>query len=74
MDYDADIVFFGDSITRGDQWRDAFPEETVVNLGRSGASVIGMTNRVDMIASVKPEKVFLIGEINSLTDKKVAIS
>lgn len=27
MDYDADIVFFGDSITRGGKWSDAFPDD-----------------------------------------------
>lgn len=69
MDYDADIVFFGDSITRGGQWTDAFPEENIVNLGISGDSIRGMTNRVDMVASVTPEKVFLLGGINSLTDR-----
>ena len=69
MDYDADIVFFGDSITRGGQWAEAFPDKAIVNLGRSGDSLSGMINRVDMIASVTPEKVFVLGGINSLTDK-----
>lgn len=66
MDCDSDIVFFGDSITRGGQWADAFPEKTVVNLGISGDNLRGMASRTDMIASVKPEKVFLFGGINSM--------
>lgn len=69
MDYDSDIVFFGDSITRGGQWADAFPNETIVNLGLSGDSLSGMIARMVMIASVTPEKVFILGGINSLTDE-----
>ena len=68
MDIDADVVFFGDSITRGGAWADAYSDVNIVNLGISGDSIRGMTNRVDMIASVKPEKVFILGGINSLTD------
>ncbi len=68
MDVDADIVFFGDSITIGGAWADAFQDVNIVNLGISGDSIRGMTCRVDMIASVRPEKVFILGGINSLTD------
>ena len=68
MDVDADVVFFGDSITRGGAWSDAFQDVNIVNLGISGDSIRGMENRVDMIASVRPEKVFILGGINSLTD------
>ncbi len=68
MDVDADVVFFGDSITRGGVWSEAFQGVNIVNLGISGDSIRDMTSRVDMIASVKPEKVFILGGINSLTD------
>ncbi len=68
MDADADVVFFGDSITRGGAWSDAFQGVNIVNLGISGDSIRSMTCRVDMIASVKPEKVFILCGINSLTD------
>lgn len=68
MNIDADVVFFGDSITRGGAWADAFQDVNIVNLGLSGDSIRGMASRVDMIASVKPEKVFILGGINSLTD------
>lgn len=68
MDVDADVVFFGDSITRGGAWANAYPDVNIVNLGISGDSIRGMASRVDMIASVKPEKVFILGGINSLKD------
>ena len=41
---------------------------SIVNLGISGNSIREMSSRVDMIASVKPEKVFILGGKNSLTD------
>lgn len=66
MDVDADVAFFGDSITKNGAWAEAFPDVRIVNLGLSGDSVSGMTSRVDMIASVKAEKVFILGGINSL--------
>ncbi len=72
MNIDTDVVFFGDSITRGGAWSDAYPGVNIVNLGLSGDSIRGMTSRVDMIASVKPEKVFILGGINSLTDRNSA--
>lgn len=73
MNVDAEIVFFGDSITRGGQWSTAFPEKKIVNLGISGDTIYGMIERVKMLAAVKPEKVFICGGINSLTDRNMPI-
>ena len=69
LDYDADIVFFGDSITSNGDFQNHFAYQRIVNLGVSGDSLTGMRNRVEMLASVKPEKVFIMGGINSLSDK-----
>lgn len=68
MDYDAEIVFFGDSITRESDFRTFFPDKTIVNLGLVGDTLTGMLNRVSMISSVFPEKIFLLGGINELKD------
>ncbi len=68
MDYDADIVFFGDSITRGSDFRPYFPNKKIVNLGFSGDTILGMTDRVSTVCSLHPEKVFIMGGINSLSD------
>lgn len=73
LDYDADIVFFGDSITRGSDFRQYFPDSKIVNLGYSGDSLKGMLGRVSAVAAVKPEKVFLLGGINGLTDTNADI-
>ena len=42
-------------------------------IGLSGDSLSRMIDCVDMIASVTPEKVFILGGINSLTDSNSEI-
>lgn len=65
---DADVVFFGDSLTRRGGFDRYFPEKTVCNLGLGSDTIAGMTERVSMIAAVSPETVFVMGGINSLRD------
>ena len=68
MDVDCDVVFFGDSITSGHNWQEDFPEVSVVNLSVPGDALLDMYNRLDMVASVKPEKVFIMGGVNGIRD------
>lgn len=71
LNYDADIVFFGDSITRGSDFREYFPEKKIVNSGYPGDTLVGMIDRVSGVAAVSPEKVFVLGGINGLTDVNI---
>ena len=71
LDYKADIVFWGDSITAGSDFRSSFPDKKIVNLGYGGDSLAGMRNRVSMVKAMSPEKVFIMGGINSLTDYNI---
>lgn len=73
MDYDADVVFLGDSITSGGDFSKYFPEKRVVNMGIPGDSLFEMLNRVEMIDLVNLEKVFVLGGINSLTDRNSTV-
>ncbi len=73
LDYDADIVFFGDSITRNSDFRSFFPHKKIVNLATPGDSILDITERVDGVAAVSPEQVFVLGGINGLRDYNVAI-
>ena len=66
LDYDADVVFFGDSLTRGGNWQYYFGDLAVVNLGYSGDNLSGMISRVEQIEAVSPEKIFTLGGINGL--------
>lgn len=68
MRYDADIAFFGNSITRGSDFQSYFPSKKIVELGYSGDSMEGMMRRMDMLRAVTPEKVFLLAGINGLAD------
>ena len=64
----ADIVFFGDSITRRGSFDSILPDKKICNLGLGSDTLVGMAERVNMIESVSPDKVFIMGGINSLRD------
>ena len=68
---DADVVFYGDSITRGGDFQSYLDEASVVNLGIIGDTLEDMLGRTSMISSVSPEKIFIMGGINSLDDEDV---
>lgn len=73
LDYDADIVFFGDSITRGGYFQNYFKGKKIVNLGYSGDTINGMTQRINMVKNVSPEKIFLMIGINGLNNDNFEI-
>ena len=66
LDYDSDIVFFGDSHTSRSDFRSFFPEKKIVTLGCPGDNLIGMQKRVKGVAAVNPEQVFVRGGENGL--------
>lgn len=68
LELEADVVFFGDSITRGGDFHKYFRNYKIVNFGSTGDTLSGMMNRVSMIEAVSPKMVFFLGGINSLTD------
>ena len=68
MEATADVVFFGDSITRGGNFHQQFPGQRIVNLGSSGDTLHGMCRRVSTVQLLRPQKVFFLGGINGLTD------
>lgn len=66
LDIDADIVFYGNSITAGSDFREFFPDVSICNLGYGGDDLPGLRFRAYTIAAVNPEKVFVLGGINGL--------
>ena len=70
LDVDADVVFIGDSLTYFSDFTRYFPEKKICNLGINGDTLQGLNVRVSMIRAVNPEKVFLLGGINSLRDAR----
>lgn len=72
MNYNADITFFGDSIVSGGDFKKYFPEiETIINLGLPGDTLYGMYNRIEMLISTNPKKIFILGGINSLKNTNI---
>ncbi len=66
LDVDVDIVFYGNSITNGSDFRKFFPDVSICNLGYPGDDLPGLRFRAYTIATVNPEKVFVMGGINGL--------
>lgn len=63
---DMDVVFFGNSITRGSCFEEYFPNVKICNLGYPGDNTDGMLLRTNQIKAVNPEKVFVMAGINGL--------
>lgn len=66
LNYDADVVFYGNSITKGGNFQDFFPNVKICNLGYPGDNLDGLALRVNQIKYLYPEKVFVMGGINGL--------
>ena len=71
LKYDSDIVFIGDSLTRGENFQAYFPEKKIVNLGLSGDSLSGISRRAIIIRELSPEQIFIEGGVNSLDSSNV---
>jgi lysophospholipase L1-like esterase len=71
LDYDSDIVFIGDSLTRGENFQEYFPNKKIINLGISGDSLSGISKRAFIISELTPEMIFVEGGVNSLGSNSV---
>ena len=66
MGQEYDVAFFGNSITRGGDFQNYFPEKKIINLGLAGDNLIGMIQRVKVLKASKPKKVFIMAGTNDL--------
>lgn len=73
MNLDFDVVFFGNSITRGSSFHEYFTNTSICNLGFPGDNLDGMMLRVDQIKAVNPKKVFIMAGINGLNLQTVEV-
>ncbi|MBN1820826.1 MAG: sialate O-acetylesterase [Prolixibacteraceae bacterium] len=60
------ILFLGNSITEGGNWKELLNDETAINRGIGGDVSFGVLDRLDDVIQRKPEKVFLLIGINDL--------
>lgn len=61
------VLFLGNSITEGGDWKKLLGDSTVVNRGIGGDVTFGVLKRLDEVARFKPSKVFLLIGINDLS-------
>jgi len=69
-DTQNEIIFLGNSITEGGQWKILFPKKNVINRGISGDITDGILYRLNEVISSKPLKVFLMVGTNDLARGK----
>ena len=67
LNVDADVVFYGDSITQLGDWRPYFPDLVIGNLGHAGDQIPHLEMRIDTVKVLSPKKLFLMIGINSLS-------
>ena len=60
------VVFLGNSITEGANWKKLLKDSTVINRGISGDITFGVLNRTDDVVKLKPSKLFVMIGINDL--------
>lgn len=65
LEYDSDIVFIGDSLTRGENFQESFPKSKILNLGLSGDTISGVSERSYVISNFTPEKIFIECGVNN---------
>jgi len=63
------IIFLGNSITEGGNWKKLLKDSTVINRGISGDNTFGMLARLDEITTLKPSKVFILIGTNDLSKR-----
>ncbi len=61
-----DVVFIGDSLTDGCQWRELFPDVSIKNRGINGDTTAGVLKRLPEILANKPAAIFLLIGTNDL--------
>lgn len=65
-----EIIFLGNSITEGGNWKELFPKVNAINRGISGDVTDGILNRLDEVISSQPQKIFLLIGTNDLARGK----
>jgi lysophospholipase L1-like esterase len=60
------VVFLGNSITEGGDWRKLLGDPTAVNRGIGGDITFGVLKRLDDVVRRKPAKLFLLIGINDI--------
>lgn len=63
----TDIVFLGNSLTHGCEWRELLDRSNVVNRGINGDTAEGIRERLASVTDGKPAKIFLLCGANDVS-------
>jgi lysophospholipase L1-like esterase len=61
------ILFLGNSITQGGDWKKLLKDSTVINRGIGGDITFGILKRLDDVTKRQPSKLFLLIGINDIS-------
>lgn len=62
----CDALFYGDSITKGNNFDEFFPQLRIVDYGINGATIEDLTERVPKLSAYRPKKIFVMAGGNNL--------
>jgi len=65
-DTENEIIFLGNSITEGGDWKRLFPNKNVINRGISGDVTDGILFRLNEVTASQPKTIFLMIGTNDL--------
>ncbi len=60
------IIFLGNSITEGGNWKELTEDQTVINRGIGGDITYGLLRRLDDVIKRQPSKLFILIGINDI--------
>ena len=62
----CDALFYGDSITAGNNFDELFPDLRIVDKGINGATIEDLTRRVPEVSACSPAKIFVMAGGNNM--------
>jgi lysophospholipase L1-like esterase len=69
----ADVVMIGDSLTDAAEWREMFPQLSIVNRGIDNDTTDGVLARLDDIAAAKPRLAFVMIGVNDFSNARAGV-
>jgi lysophospholipase L1-like esterase len=69
----ADVVMIGDSLTDAAEWREMFPQLSIVNRGIDNDTTDGVLARLDDIVAARPRLAFVMIGVNDFSNPRATV-
>jgi lysophospholipase L1-like esterase len=69
----ADVVMIGDSLTDAAEWREMFPQLSIVNRGIDNDTTDGVLARLDDIVAARPRLAFVMIGVNDFSNSRATV-